>query len=430
MTSNGTQERLLSDVNREEARKYYGFIAFAAILFLPAVIGNLHTLHIYIFKKKPSNTRVYVCFIAVLDMINFVVCCPFYVVNCLHPFTFYSSAACKLFNVITYFINICIPFSLLVISVDRFRVICRPFRAQISKRLSRFLCVLTAIVSFVFSLPTVVLFGSVPIETGSDNLIGRECERSPSVWSKIYITILSVMTVTEAIILIILYSFMAITVRRQQMLLKNSGINYASTARSKTETQFVKCENCEKVNAPKTAISSVKVERSGNSHNVDSESFTDADRINISILTENCSMKSCNKAGSKHLTNTTDLGTCFCNGTDNDQKTEGTLKKKSTLNKPDNGKENFIRTKRTTMMFFWITLIYIVSFLPNPALRVARDFRPDWYTNVGFAGQLIYHTLIGTVFIASATNFFVYIFCDSSFRKEVRSIYRHLLHKC
>ena len=536
----------LEELNWEEARMYFGFVAFIFVIFFPAVIGNAHILHVYIAKKKHNNTRVYVCFIAVLDMINCTVCYPYSIVNCLLPYMFYSNSACKLLTFITYATNCCVPMGLLVISIDRFRVICRPFGAQISKRMSKWLCAVAALVSVVLSSPTLYLSGVVPIKTRVPGIVGKECNSTGDngMVPTVYVGTFSVLTIIGAFVLIILYSLMGLTVLRQQALLRKTGLDRHSTSRSNTEFADRRCRtlprsfrpSCETeedikvytdMHAPeshktrnetvqrhrnhskerkqrkknvffiepeekysivvkekkrsnsfsgaysqrpkskimnakslsltliKTPVESalkvtdiqLKVHQNGILFSPEKLTTTNQSAIlkqhkddsmqhqNGHIATTNSKTVNYHQSDRFHEHNNNNtIGESPKRARSVPQRFKKHSKRESVLSRffhkrQMSDKDKMNKNKRTTLMFFWVTFVYLVSFLPNPALRVARYLNSDWYAELSLPELIVYNLFHGSVFLASASNFFIYMFCDSMFRREIYRWYKMVLCK-
>ncbi|XP_071156967.1 neuropeptide Y receptor type 2-like isoform X2 [Mytilus edulis] len=166
---------LLEELNQEEAKQYVGGIIFVTFLMIIGIIGNLHVLFVYTFRIKPSNHRIFILSLAVLDMITCIVGMPFIIVDLRNPLTFTMVSACKVLRFVNYFICTSSALILTVIAIDRYRKICVPLGKQISKRIAKVLILVCLGTSMVLSWPAPVLYGHSSINTTNPNITGVRC---------------------------------------------------------------------------------------------------------------------------------------------------------------------------------------------------------------------------------------------------------------
>ena len=114
MTTNTIEE-----LNIEEAKQYIGGVVFVSILMVMGIIGNVHVIFVYAFKMKPSNHRIFILVLAVLDLITCSIGMPFIIVDLRNPLTFTMVSACKVLRFINYFICTSSALVLLVIAIER-----------------------------------------------------------------------------------------------------------------------------------------------------------------------------------------------------------------------------------------------------------------------------------------------------------------------
>lgn len=136
---NNTTIRLtVEELNAEERRLYMLWIILVCTpLACVGVIGNILVLFIYVFKFKPSNHRIFIVSLAVIDLIACNMVMPLVVYSFLHLFTYFNSVMCKLLTVFNYFICISSSAVLIVIAIDRCRKMCVPHGKQMTKRFLR-----------------------------------------------------------------------------------------------------------------------------------------------------------------------------------------------------------------------------------------------------------------------------------------------------
>ena len=109
----------LEDLNYEEAKQFIGGVVFVSIIMIIGIIGNLHVLYVYSFRMKPSNHRIFILTLAVLDLLTCVIGMPFIIMDLRNPLTFTMVTACKVLRFVIYFICITSAFMLAVIAIDR-----------------------------------------------------------------------------------------------------------------------------------------------------------------------------------------------------------------------------------------------------------------------------------------------------------------------
>ncbi|XP_046585116.1 orexin receptor type 2-like [Haliotis rubra] len=168
--------------DNQYAQQVVPAILFLAILMIVGCIGNALVFYVYHVKMKRNTTRVYILSVAAFDLLNCVVCIPNEIADMRYNYTFGRYALCKVVRVFIVFSSFGSGFILLVVAVDRYRRVCRPFQKQMSTRTARVAVTICTVLSFFISLPAYVIYGSrtVPLDivniNGSDCSISDECD--------------------------------------------------------------------------------------------------------------------------------------------------------------------------------------------------------------------------------------------------------------
>ncbi|KAL4237562.1 hypothetical protein ACF0H5_002276 [Mactra antiquata] len=86
--------------------------------------------------------------------------------------------------------------------------------------------------------------------------------------------------------------------------------------------------------------------------------------------------------------------------------------------------KGYNRAKRTALMFFLITVIFFLSYVPHFTLIIIDFASEDFVQNLSLIGKVFYNTFRWSAFVNNVANCFVYGFVDNKFRQEVRNMYR------
>ena len=181
--ANATSSVTLDDVNRVLTLRLLGGIIFLSSLIVIGLFGNVHVLYVYCRKYKKSNYRIYVLWLAILDILNCTITAPLVIFYLFTPVVYPNDIFCKIFRFMLYFFAMCSTSALVVIAVDRCRKVLKPLKRQITTTQAKKLCVLCLLVALVLSWPAIVLFGLTDAPTGIPGLlVSHNC-----IWIKLHV---------------------------------------------------------------------------------------------------------------------------------------------------------------------------------------------------------------------------------------------------
>ncbi|VDI49588.1 Hypothetical predicted protein [Mytilus galloprovincialis] len=382
-----TEGMLLEELNQEEAKQYVGGIIFVTIVMIIGIIGNLHVLFVYTFRIKPSNHRIFILSLAVLDMITCIVGMPFIIVDLRNPLTFTMVSACKVLRFVNYFICTSSALILTVIAIDRYRKICVPLGKQFSKRIAKALILVCLGTSMVLSWPAPVLYGHSSINTTNSNITGVRCfteDQFKNTQLQVYFNAVLILLVFVVFgILLVLYSLIGMVISKHTTF-KGSVPGATSSDSSKhkiTVSTDVSSED-------KLVFKGENVTKNIHGVNLKENELIDLPNASLSVT-----------------------------GTNN---TPGILDTKKLE------KSKFDRAKRTAFMFFLITAFFFISYFPHLTLQILAFVKTGFVSNMSFSEKVLYNTFRWCFFINNMSNCFVYGFCDTRFRTEVKKIYNTL----
>lgn len=405
--ANNSTGLTLDELNAEEAKFYMGGTVFVSILAATGIIGNIHVLMVYIFFMKQSNHRIFIVCLGVLDLVTCTVGMPFVIINFRKPLTFTEDLICKILTFYNFFICLSSACILIVIAVDRYRKICKPHSGQMSQRMAKEMCLVSMGLALIFSWPGIVMYGSTPIQTRDPHIEGRECnvlaDLQNSIYPVIFNGILLIVAVSSFIVLTILYSIIGKVIWKHRTFPnRNDDISTEVTGVKSTTEHGFKTATFHSGSSDETSQQTSQYVENNVEENHKEES-NGISTINTSPRRSSIQMKIEMRRRSS---------------------TGAVAKKCDNRNSLQKALSKFDRTKRTTIMLFWITLVFFISYIPYLLLRIAYYTNPNWYPNMTFAGKVTYNTLLWCVYINNMANSIIYGFCDQRFRQKVIYGYR------
>ncbi|KAK3087093.1 hypothetical protein FSP39_001559 [Pinctada imbricata] len=220
-------------VNNEAVHTLIPVIVYICLLIVIGLLGNPLVIYFYGIKQKPSPSFMYVISLAVFDLITCAIVMPMELVIVVKFYTFDSPACCKTIRFFSYFSTIASALTLMLISVDRYRKICKPLDYQISSKAAKISLLVIVAFSLLLSAPAAVFYDIIQVNlTKSEDLEGLNCGVPYDVSYKDVIAVYNfsffILFGCCVIVLILLYSLIG----RQLFKMKNSPVRRHSHART------------------------------------------------------------------------------------------------------------------------------------------------------------------------------------------------------
>ena len=204
-------ETMLAELN---ASKHMGGIIFISLLMVTGVISNSHVIAIFCKKMKPTNHRTSICVLCLVDMIACIVGMPFELVDLTHQLTFHMTAVCKTVRFVNYFVGVTSALLMLVVTIDRYRIVCHPLNWQISDKMAKLACGLVMLVDVGSSWPVLFLFGHSTIETDHENITGVRCSTDDRFVDTNYQTIFNTVLISMVFVTLVAHIVLYIIICR------------------------------------------------------------------------------------------------------------------------------------------------------------------------------------------------------------------------
>lgn len=358
----------VEDWNSEYARRYLVSTILQSLFLVLGFSGNLMVIVIYTTRMKSKNDdRYFIPLLAGVDLLGCLVSTTLILINNNLPYKYPNSAICKCLNVMACGLIVASVFLLLVISVQRYQKICRPFGFQMTLHFKRKVVASVFTLAIAFAFPTIFLTEKIEVLHPVTNITGYRCGPVPNTEQigEIHLGILITAELTSVSCMSILYGFVAYTLVTK---LKPSRKMYKIETVSRT-TNFEITDNDTKTT--KTADNTTEIE------------------LQMDELTNNVL----------------------------DQKNIHVRKAK-----PRSG-------KHYSMMFMSISLVSILCFLPPWIFVLLETKNKAFWNHLTYEETQVFVIIRGLFVLNFLVNPFIYGYFDSKFRKNVAQLVVFIFNK-
>ncbi|OWF43382.1 cholecystokinin receptor type A-like [Mizuhopecten yessoensis] len=217
MDNSTVPEDILGQLNSHRAMNLLPNTIMLFIYIVLGILGNSAIIYIYKFRfRQTSDERFFIPYLAGIDAMASVICSSANLIVNFNPVLYTNAALCKSFFMLSQFAASSSSLMLTIIAVQRFQLICRPFKPRMTLRNKR-LCVLcTLLVVFLLSIPSVFITGIAPITNKSLNVTGYVCASvkvmGSSVFPFVYNLLVLTMCVGNLFVLCTLYVMIGKTI--------------------------------------------------------------------------------------------------------------------------------------------------------------------------------------------------------------------------
>ncbi|XP_053383259.1 alpha-2Da adrenergic receptor-like [Mercenaria mercenaria] len=370
------KEQLLERLNNDKAVLMTPVMVILGIFMIMGLIGNAMVCFFYTCKSRQSSNTIFIVAMAVYDLILCCLSIPIEIVDLRFFYLFTNSGACKFMRFVNYFGAVGSVYTLLVIAVDRYRKICRPFKKQLKLREAKIACGISVIVSIVFSWPALVFYRSVSVDVLTEEgilLKGCDCTTTRDDSYKVYLWVFNgvylICFLISSIVLCVMYSLVGRVLFKHNKSRKRYGSRPISSNSNSSGTE--------------NHLTEFEQPKSNEKHK-----YT----VNESVESE---ADAANRRSVINMVAATDL---------------------STTGKSQNQLD--IKTVKYTTMMLVITLVFILSFLPHLILSLWRNIQGQYEGETLSDAELIAFQIgIRSYFLNSAINPLTYGFFNPKFRQ-------------
>ncbi|KAL3862604.1 hypothetical protein ACJMK2_008561 [Sinanodonta woodiana] len=348
----------------------FGFLAFAGL------VGN--TIALIVFSLSPeynrNNFKVFALFLGSIDLVTCITIIPAEIAKHQHYFAFEDGAACKVKCFLNVFGSGASALTLLLISVERFRRVCKPLSVQLRTRLVIRVCFLLIVFALLLACPAAVMCGIE--EASMTNLQGESTKvyvcaadekNKFSVWRSIYKVTIVLLLGAVSVTCIVMYMFVGRTIFRSRDRLMGSNSFRMRGTTAEENADLKKGKEAENQN---------DIEPNG----LDVVKGTNIRRSSIVGRIIN--------------------------------------KTRRNVNSQSTGSERIGRFPYKTIIWFVLTIIFIVTYV----LYAALSFNPNVIINLSPRLLTLYLFFFRLYFINSVINPLIYALLDSTFRRSCKRL--------
>lgn len=207
----------LQELNDQAALRFLPVIVFLFTLMLCGIFGNVLVCIVYLRKKTKLSPDYFILNLAFLDLLTCVIGIPVEIADLRYPYMFYAPAACKLLRTIESLSGMGSALTLVAISIDRYKRICKlgqHFNNSTVKRL----CGGAILMGVVIGWPAAVVFGKKTVDLGIPGVKGEDCstadEMRETIYPLLYYSAIMVCFVVSVVFVIFVYVRISIFIRK------------------------------------------------------------------------------------------------------------------------------------------------------------------------------------------------------------------------
>ncbi|XP_060069007.1 gastrin/cholecystokinin type B receptor-like [Ylistrum balloti] len=386
---------LLNDWNARLAGLFIPLDVFFIFTMVIGFFGNIIVFIVYRFCMKGKiNDRFFIPLLAFMDALVCLVGPLISLILSIRPVTFYGNAICKI-SIFVFRITLNSSVLLmLVIAVQRFSKVCRPFGRKYDIRRCKNDATISISVAIVMAIPNCIFFGEIPVRSVIKNttVTGYRCgfrtQESESLNLAIYYyqVLCFVVVVGIVIALVVMYSCVAQKIYIQVKRVEHSRAT-SMTSGSESDSPYPSStpNSCNSGTKHRTSQPMLDCEISAR------QNMIRPSRSLASRESRSCPTSPTSPTGS--------------------------------MSKP-RFKQKRARSvsRRYTILFMAISGLFVLSYLPTLVANVfSKELwdSPSFWINMSDEQIQTYTYLFFTYFINHIANPFFYGFFDSSFRRNV-----------
>ncbi|XP_060590476.1 alpha-2Da adrenergic receptor-like [Ruditapes philippinarum] len=402
---------LLEEANWAEVIRLVPLLIYMLLISILGIPGNGLVCYIYRSKYDMSSSRWFIFFLASVDLLLCIVIVPSEIVTTFQQYNFTNKNWCKFSVFFNLWALLSLGFTLVIVSVDRYRKVCKPLGWQIHFNKARLLCIIAVIAAFFISLPVFSVYDIYEFELTSLKVNVSECSFRKSLGESnlafIYVAFGMVMFTCALLTICILYCFIGGEIKQhtEKERIKRHVSLTASMARKTDHIRPI----------TSTSIFTTKSVRFGeNALKKKSVKFGEQQRI---VLPKNPTQEQ-----SQDIPTDTEEQSMTSLSEDDTRDTEILKKPMTRAQKTKSKKIRRARARKATYSMFLISLAFVLSYLPFLSLLLARSLMMDFDESMSDGWRAVCKFFLRSYLLNCAINPFIYGISDSKFRQSCKDV--------
>ncbi|XP_071097364.1 neuropeptide S receptor-like [Haliotis cracherodii] len=406
----------LQQYNDTYNRRYLSATVYVSVMMVVGFVGNSVVFYVYLKKFKPSTTRCFILVVALLDFLNALMCCPVQIFQMTNFVTFGRSGACRfMITCVTYF-STASGQVLILVAVDRYKKVCRPFRKQMTQYTAKLACGILCVVLLVLMIPAPLIYGPKTVTRYNVNITICRPLRDREDYYKAYTGFWMIMLFGLVISLGVLYSCIWCRVYQQmknrQTLIPSSRVEGSAGPSEHGKQNQCACqvEGCLKLKSTQDTYRSQETPAS--SHDLTSRSvpspspFSESAQITASSpsvmeISSALNSDSTHRFSHKDSPNT-NSSLPMSAGTGGDVRATS--------------QDQAVR--KMTLTLFLVTMVYVLSCVPYFIVTTMMSKDPDNYELLAMK-YTFFSIFERSYHLQIAANPIIYSFLNKQFRSEL-----------
>ncbi|VDI73971.1 cholecystokinin A receptor [Mytilus galloprovincialis] len=348
-------------------------IVVLCVYLFVGIFGNVLVLLVYGCQmKNTSDERCFIPILAACDLIATLCLGSFAIYNSINQVTYSNYVVCKIttfFNGLATFLPTCV---LLIIAIQRYVKICTTINHSTTLFFKRVSIVLANLCSVLVTLPLSFVAKLIPIHSSRYQITGIRCGTSSkgnNLARNIYFIVVGFFVVFTVTAFIVLYARIAYTI-------------------------FGHLKKRRHQNNKKGKEANIE------ENSVENNKETEED-LTIGDFQRNSHKRKCN--GKIHT---------------------ATISKTESVRR----KRNRAMTHKMAIMFFVITLVFCISYLPKIIVIIMSGIYKDFVEKLSNPERSAVLFVYDMQIINNIVNPFIYAFMDTKFRTEATTFLKRLFH--
>ena len=156
-----TSGPIFDAANDEQFEIYIYPLVFTLFYMIVGFIGNFVVIYIFTCQWKVTKTTVFILTLAIVDIFSCMFNMPIEAVILWQPLDFDHDKLCKISRYTTFFASAGSSFVLVAIAIDRYLMVCRPFKSrELGVSYAKKSCIIAVLLGIALTWPSLVFYGT------------------------------------------------------------------------------------------------------------------------------------------------------------------------------------------------------------------------------------------------------------------------------